>query len=201
MVFNWIKEHTSQDSMVFLQETHSDESSESIWKSQWRAKIEFSHGVNDARDTLTCFREGLEHKILNKHNNKDGRFAIIKCMIQDRLFILANLYNPNKKPQQTEVMDNFISVIKLIDKDHECDIVLGGDFNFTFNTDLESDRGNPKLKLSSIATFNSLSKEFSLVDIWRARNPDKKRYTFRQPTPLIQRTLDFFCLQFFTGEC
>ena len=95
-------------------------------------------------------------------------------MIQDRLLILANLYNPNKEPQQIEVMDNFISIIKSIDRDHECEIVLGGDFNFIFNTELESDGGNPKLKLSSIATFNSLSNEFSLVDIWRVRNPDKK---------------------------
>ena len=85
-----------------------------------------------------------------------------------------------------------ISIIKSIDKDHECEIVLGGDFNFIFNTELESDGGNPKLKLSSIATFNSLSNEFSLVDVWRVRNPDKKCYTFRQPMPLIQRRLDFF---------
>ena len=87
-------------------------------------------------------------------------------------------------------MDNFISVIKSIDKDHECDIVLGGDFNFIFNTDLESEGGNPKLKLSSIATFNSLSNEFSLVDIWRARNPDKETLCFS--TPLIQTRVDFF---------
>ena len=166
MVFNWIKKHTSQDSIVFLQETHSDESLESIWKSQWHGEIEFFHGVNDARGILICFREGLEYKILNKYNDTDGRFVIIRCMIQDRLFLLANLYNPNKEPQQMEVMDNFISIIKSIDKDHECEIVLGGDFNFIFNTELESDGGNPKLKLSSIVTFNSLSNEFSLVDIW-----------------------------------
>ena len=48
-------------------------------------------------------------KYLNKHNDKDGRFVIIKCMIQDRLFLLANLYNPNKEPQQIEVVDNFIA--------------------------------------------------------------------------------------------
>ena len=81
MVCSWIKKHTFHDSIVFLQKTHSDESSENIWKSQWRGEIEFSHGVNDARGTLICFREGLEYKILNKHNDKGGRFVIIKCMI------------------------------------------------------------------------------------------------------------------------
>ena len=143
----------------------------------WRNKI-FSHGVNDARSTLICFGEGLEYKILNKRNDEDGRFVIIKCMIQDRLFLLANLYNSNKEPQQIEVLDNLISVIRTIHKDHECDIVLGGDFNFIFNTDLESDEGNPKLKLSSIATINSLSNDFSLVDIRQARNPDKNLILF-----------------------
>ena len=67
-------------------------------------------------------------------------------------------------------MDNFNSVIRSIDKVHESDIVLSSDFDFIFNTDLESDGANPKLKLSAIATINSLSNEFNLVDIWRARN-------------------------------
>ena len=96
MVFNWIKKHTSEDSIVFLQETHSDKSLESIWKSQWCGEIEYSHGANDANGTLICFREGLEYKILNKHSDKDGRFVIIKCTTQDRVFLLANLYNPKE---------------------------------------------------------------------------------------------------------
>ena len=99
-------------------------------------------------------------------------------------------------------MDNFISVIKSIAKDHECDIVLGGDFNFIFNTDLESEGGNPKLKLSSIATFNSLSNEFSLVDIWRARNPEKKTLYFSTSnTSIPNESRLFFYFQLITGEC
>ena len=50
-------------------------------------------------------------------------------------------------------MDNFVSVIRSIDEDHECVVVLGGDFNFILNTDLESDAGNPKLKLFSVAAI------------------------------------------------
>ena len=87
-------------------------------------------------------------------------------------------------------MDNFISVIKSIDKDHECDIVLGGDFNFIFNTDLESDGGNPKLKLSSVATFNSLSNEFSLVDICDQTAYVPGRY-IRDSVRLISDILEF----------
>ena len=32
--FNWIKKHTSKESIMLLQETHSDEKIENIWTSQ-----------------------------------------------------------------------------------------------------------------------------------------------------------------------
>ena len=73
-------------------------------------------------------------------------------------------------------------------------IVLAGDFNFFFDTSLESYGGKPTLKKKSIAKFIELKEKFDLCDIWRIRNPKTKRYTFRQKhvSGLIQRRLDNF---------
>ena len=73
-------------------------------------------------------------------------------------------------------------------------IVLAGDFNFFFDTSLESYGGKPTLKKKSIAKFIELKEKFDLCDIWRIRNPKTKRYTFRQKhvSGLIQRRLDYF---------
>ena len=72
-------------------------------------------------------------------------------------------------------------------------IVLAGDFNFFFDTSLDSYRGKPTLKNKSIAKFIELKKKFGLCDIWRIRNPKTKIFTFRQKhdSGLIQRRLDY----------
>ena len=40
--------------------------------------------------------------------------------------------------------------------------------------------------------FEHLTKKWDLYDIWRMRNPDCKRFTYRQKTPFLQRRLDYF---------
>ena len=40
-IFHWLKTNTSPNSMVFLQETHSDKPTEHIWRSQWRGTLDF----------------------------------------------------------------------------------------------------------------------------------------------------------------
>ena len=36
--------------------------------------------------------------------------------------------------------------------------------------------------------------DFDLVDIWRIRNPESKRFTWRQRNPFIQRRLDYWLI-------
>ena len=86
-------------------------------------------------------------------------------------------------------LDKMLGTIKdLYDKQ----IVLAVDFNFIFDTSLESYGGKPTLKKKYIAKFIELKEKFDLCDIWRIRNPKTKRFTFRQKhvSVLIQRRLD-----------
>ena len=73
----------------------------------------------------------------------------------------------------------------------EYEIVLGGDFNFIFDKNLDAYGGNPSLKLNSIAEVTKIKNKFQLCDIFRVRHPNKKPYTFRKPTPRLMRRLDF----------
>ena len=86
-------------------------------------------------------------------------------------------------------LDKMLGTIKdLYDKQ----IVLAVDFNFIFDTSLESYGGKPTLKKKYIAKFIELKEKFDLCDIWRIRNPKTKRFTFLQKhvSVLIQRRLD-----------
>ena len=87
-------------------------------------------------------------------------------------------------------------MIKTIKDLSEKHIVLAGDFNFFFDTSLDSYVGKPTLEKKSIAKFIKLKEKFDLCDIWRIRNPKAKRYTFWQKhvSCLIQNALVIFTL-------
>ena len=84
----------------------------------------------------------------------------------------------------SEELDNFSLA-------EDCSIVIGGDFNVIFDPDLDGNGGNPKRK-ESVKCIDNLCLANDLIDIWRIRNPNEKRFTWRQKTPVIQRRLDFW---------
>ena len=65
-IFNYLKKHSSPESIIFPQETHSMEKAESAWTNQWRcgrSSILFSHGTSDSKGVLIASREALEIKV------------------------------------------------------------------------------------------------------------------------------------------
>ena len=173
-IFHWVKPNTSPNSIVFLQETHSDKSTEHIWRSQWRGDIRFSHGTENARGTLIGFREGLDYIVKREFKDNSGRYVILDCLIQDHPFLLINLYNANLEDEQVKVLNDLNRLIDDIDDHHEYEIIFGGDFNFIWDTELDSDGGNPKLKCSFMAALQSLANSHDMIDIWRCRSPNSK---------------------------
>ena len=45
--FSWLK--SKEKAIIFLQECHSDPSSEEIWCNEWGSKILFSHGQTNSK--------------------------------------------------------------------------------------------------------------------------------------------------------
>ena len=62
------------------------------------------------------------------------------------------------------------------------------------DAELDAKGGRPTLKKMSVAQLISVIERFTLVDIWRVRNQNKRRYTFRQShqAGYLQRRLDYF---------
>ena len=71
---------------------------------------------------------------------------------------------------------------------------MGGDWNFILDKKLDAYGGSSKLKLNSIAEHAKLKNKFLLSDIFRIRNRDLKRFTFRQKTHCLTRRLDRFLI-------
>ena len=107
---------------------------------------------------------------------------------------MINLYNANAQADQAKTLNELDAALKGFDICPSKNIIFGGDFNVFFDKSLEAKGGNPSLKLNSIAKFLKLKESMDLIDIWRIRNPKKRRYTFRQRhfSGFLQRRLDYF---------
>ena len=77
-IFNWIRKHTSKETIVLLQETHSTENIEKQWEQLWRGSSKSSHGASSSRRTLIAFSNGLNFKIKKENIDNKGRSIILE---------------------------------------------------------------------------------------------------------------------------
>ena len=173
--------------------TQSDSTTEFSWQNQWRGEMYFSHGSSNSKGCITLIGENVDINIQNNTLDRNGRYIITKCTIQDSVFYLINVYGPNLELEQVKCYTSIVNELSELGVSESDAIIWGGDFNFVFSK-LDSDGRNLKLKNNLIGIFEAVKEELGLVDIWRIRNPETKMYTWRSLNPLIQRRLDFFLI-------
>ena len=68
-VFEWLKNHFSKESIIFIQESHSAQDIERLWSLQWlsKEKVIFSHGEFNACGVLIGFGENLDYEIKDNY--------------------------------------------------------------------------------------------------------------------------------------
>ena len=120
-----------------------------------------------------------------------GRFIILKGVIQGHELVLANIYAPNRTNDQCIFFEKIQTHLDDLEIETNCEMVIGGDFNVIHDTSMYGVRGKLKLKESS-KKIENLCSSFDLIDIWRIRNPEVQQFTWRQKNPIIQRRLDFW---------
>ena len=175
-----MKKHTSKNAIVFMQETHSSDKTGKQWEQLWRGSIKFSHGTTSSKGVLIAFSESLEFNITKEFTDQNGRYVVLQVDIQENPYVLINYYAPNLETQQVSVLDELTKVLSNLELKENTNLILGGDFNLILNLKLDADGGNPTLKSNSMKSLNILTMENDLVDIWRIRNPESNRYTWRK---------------------
>ena len=104
---------------------------------------------------------------------------------------MVNVYAPNITTKQSSF---FLTLSDLISEQGpstpDSKVFLGGDFNVTLDPALDCSWGNPFLK-ESVKFLEDIMMVNDLVDIWRIPNPECKKFTRRQKSPIIQGRLDY----------
>ena len=165
----------------FLQETYCTAEVEDIWRTQWQGKLFYSHGTNHSCGVVVLVRSDLDFNLKSVDADTQGRYVVMEADVQGSDFLLVNVYAPNKVEEQCLFFDNLNNVIENFVVDKEKKIAI--------DSDLDCSGGSP-FKKDSVKNIQEIFLDYDLVDIWRIRNPETKRFTWRPKNPLIQRRLD-----------
>ena len=63
-----------------------------------------------------------------------------------------------------------------------------------FDKSLDAMGGSRSLKYNSLKELQTIISDYNLIDIWRARNPNLRQFTWHRENPLMMRRLDFFLI-------
>ena len=124
-IFLWCRKRKAD--LVFLQETHSIAATENQWRNEWGAEMISSHGSSNSRGVAILFKNGIDCSINHKIVDPEGRYIILKACIQDKVYVLINVYAPNKDKDQVNFFNNLLSILQNENLDSVDNMIPGGD--------------------------------------------------------------------------
>ena len=191
-LFRLIKKNDVQ--IALLQETYSCESVQNMWRNEWGGKAIWAHGASNSRGVAILIKPGCDFEILSEHRDDSGRFLLVKGKLQDNEVTFVNIYAPNNEDSKV----HFFRYVrnKMTEHVNQTDTVLmGGDFNLIMDTKLDRKGGSfvETSKYKNIKnTVMDILNTFDMNDIWRIKNPQARRYTWRRKNPAIYSRLDYW---------
>lgn len=160
---------------IFLQETHLTVADHVKLGCQWKGQIFFSSFSSQARGVATLISNKVQFQQDRVIEDKAGRFVIVRGYVASEPlvteYILVNVYGPNFDEPQ------FFYNLFLNLNYPSSELIIGGDLNLTLGI-LDRSATN---RLSHTAAAKVLKQEMAyhnLIDIWRARNVNERKYSF-----------------------
>ena len=82
----------------------------------------------------------LDVKIQTNQTDSTGRLVLIKAVIKEETYAIANIYRPNKDDDAVKFYHNLSNLLRTNDFGNEENIIMGGDFNCPLNITLDKKR-------------------------------------------------------------
>ena len=114
-LFENLKSYVATNGFVFLQETHPSIRDEKKWKDEFRGRLFFSHGKTNSCGVLIGYYGTKKIKVINKKCDKYGRILILEINIEDRHFVLINIYNANNELDHVKTLTDLSKILDCVD--------------------------------------------------------------------------------------
>ena len=189
-VFEWAG--SKKFDVLMLQECYCSQDIETQWSDEWGGKCLFSHGTEHGKVTMILLKRAFDIEIDSSVSDNSGRYIIVKSIIQGEPFILINVYAPNTMKEKLTFFKDLCNSIEGMNISNNDNIIMAGDWNSIQQVKIDKYGGRELHCNTVVNSMRELLGQFDLVDIWRILNPEKRRYTFRQKTPLILSRLDYY---------
>ena len=134
----------------------------------------FSHGKSDAEGVLIAFRGHVKVKIIENYIDTSGRYIVLNAEINNSAMVLVNYYAPNYEAEQVKLFEDLTGIFDQLNISENTKFISGGDFNLTFDINLDADGGSPKLHIKSTSKLLLMMSENNPCDIYRIRNPNNR---------------------------
>ena len=95
--------------------------------------------------------------------DKNGRTLLLDVKMDETNLVLVIIYNPNIETERVTALLDLGKMLETIKDLSDKHLVLASDFNFFFDTPLDSHGGKPTLKKKSIANLLNLKKTLICV--------------------------------------
>ena len=173
--------------IICLQDVHLKQCEENFVKNFTKGDCYISGNRTNARGVAIIFQNNFEYKIENVCRDTAGNFIVIDIKLSEISLRLINVYAPN-----TDSPEFFMQIQKFIFESEQDYAIVCGDFNLTLDPSMDSQNyiniNNPKARNVLIDTIEICD----LIDTFRYKHPDTRRYTWRRKHPIKQARLDYF---------
>ena len=174
--------------IILLQETHWTENDYTELKEDWNIEFFLSGSSNTARGTAILLNKTFEYVLHDKILVNNGRYTLIDIEITliGRLTI-GSIYAPN---DQIEIF--LEEIFEKINQLNNVFNVIGGDWNMIQDFKLDTYNYEKWNNRTASKRLEDKKVEYDLVDIWRVKNNNNKRFSWWKKTPRKAGRLDFF---------
>ena len=139
-IFTWCREKNA-DVIFFLQETHSNKATENQWQREWGGRMLFSHGSPNSCGTAILINNKVNCTVLCTVPDPLGRFVISKVQVDEKVYVLVNIYAPNKNKDSILFIKKLHTLLQTENLESEENIIVGGDFICPLNPTLDKRGG------------------------------------------------------------
>lgn len=101
------------------------------------SQIICSHGSATARGAAMLIRNGLDIAIQHERLGSKGRMVMLKAIINDKKYILVNIYGPNKDAEAVQFYQYLSTTLQGLGLDSDDNIIIGRDFHCPLDPTLD----------------------------------------------------------------